>query len=184
VSVATTFTLPAQPAGGTSHFAPLGGDGFSSPFGVYTIIDAITTGDAGGGHMRVDCVLDERYCSVVSFIAIDVLQATPANATYRQVIFGAGNNPGVPNVSQGGELQHFDAAAGLPGVAGLWVPPGLVLGGTGLGATIRNQVDNVLDDDVRMNALIYLFDITVRQRRPMGPLLWNQGSGSSMLGNV
>jgi len=61
-------------------------------------------------------------------------------------------------------------------IAGTFVPKPTILPGAGALPFINVAMVNVDSDVLSVDALIYLFNIDVRQKTPMGPLLWAAGS--------
>jgi len=155
-------------------YIPLGGDGYTAPIAAYGINGMDTTGDASGGLVTQVVEMDNRYCSLVSYVTTAVQQATPADAETRQLIntvSGRGN----PQLNFSADLVAL-AAAFTTEINNTWNPPAVILpGGSDVG---RIQVGwvNVDTDSYFLHALIYLFDIRVRELTPMGPLLWARGS--------
>lgn len=178
MSVAEDWTLPAQPTIGTVNYVPLGGDGFQAPFAAYNVMGAAIVGDAGGGSARVTCRMDDRFCSLVAFFTGQNAQDTPADGEFR--FFLAADQ--IPQQVNQGDLTALAAGVDSHSLAHTMVPTPIVLPGgsrgPGVGADPRIDVRflNALADVVSMDALIYLFNIRVREVMPMGPLLWARGA--------
>jgi len=75
-----------------------------------------------------------------------------------------------------GDVSAVAAALGDPTVAKTWNPTPTILGGGAIIPTITVRGKNVDSDVYLCSMLIYLFDIAVRERTPMGPLLWARGA--------
>jgi len=172
ISISETLVLPAQPAIGATTYIPLGGDGYSAPFAAYSVQGFEMDGDVSSGVVSQIITTDERFCSLVSYVAGSINQATPANADFRQTISSPRQ---VPLMNNAGVVTALDAAFTAECNV-MWNPPAVILpGATDIG-TIVNIWENVLDDTFRMHCLIYLFNIRVRELTPMGPLLFARGS--------
>ncbi len=157
MSVAITTILPAVPAIGNVRYVPLGGDGLTAPFAQYTIVEAEVVGDASSGSARITFEMDERYCSLISYMSCEVVQGTPADATYRFFVAAtaAAQAGSVPTAIDTGTQSNIGALGSL---THLWVPPGQILPGGG-GSRFAAEWVNVLADRYRLSAVVYLFDI-------------------------
>lgn len=176
MSVAETLTLPNQPATGIVHRIPLGGNGFNAPHAAYVVDNFALVGDAGGGNINQTINMDERFCSLVAFVNIALSQATPADAGWHIAL---DSNVALGPVAPQTENLALTAIANdisTVHISHVWVPVPYVLPGAGGGGSISSQVLNNLNDTMRLTALIYLFDVNVRQVTPMGPLLWARGA--------
>lgn len=173
-SVTENWTLPEQPTIGTVTRVPLGGDGFSAPSHAYSIFDASIVGDASGGNMRLSCTMDNRSCSLVSYMCGQDEQVASANASVRMLVTG-GN---VPEQSDQAVVTAISALADVRTIARTFSPVPIVLpgGSFNINPRIIFRMVNVLDDEYFLNAWIFCFDIRVRELTPMGPLLWARGS--------
>jgi len=162
VAVTETVTLPDQPpAGGQTHRTPLGGDGFRAPMAAYIVDNMLATGDAGGGPIVCQVNMDERFCSLVAYLTVSMTQASQTDIDLRF------------------RVQHRRAeATGISPaqISEVWVPVPVIIPGGGAGGLITAGALNVDTDLFRLSALIYLFNINVRQVMPMGPLLWARGA--------
>ncbi len=174
MTVVDTLTLPDQPTTGSTNYIPLGGDGYSAPIAAYSVAGFQTAGDASAGLLQQAIVCDARYCSLVSWVTGSIQQATPADADFRFNLSSLSNRS-VPLMTHAGATVAI-AAAFTVEINELWVPSPVVLpGGTDIGTIALNRV-NVDGDVYNAHAMIYLFDIRVRELTPMGPLLWARGS--------
>lgn len=175
MSVDTAVTLPAQPSAGAVTFLPLGGDGYTAPFAAYSVNGFADTGDASGTFLRLTVNMDARFCSLVAFINGQIEQGVAADAAMRLTVTGGGS----PEQVDQGIVTAVPTAVVLSNVAQQWSPVPFVLpGGTpgGTSPRIFVRVANVDGDVVKLDALIYLFNIRVRETTPMGPLLWARGA--------
>jgi len=175
MAVSSAVALPNQPTSGKVHIVPLGGDGFVAPHSMYTISDHAVTGDGTGGAATLDITLDDRHCSLVGFVQMRVAQATPAAADMRLLVFSLDDNFSPAQIFQQ-SVDNVAATVNSSTVAFTWAPvPFLFGGGPGVG-TIRSNMTNVDTDVYRLSAIVYQFDIRVRETTAMGPLLWARGS--------
>jgi len=162
VAVAETVLLPAQPTlGQGSLFTPFGGDGRSSPLGIYDV-DARIVGDASGGNAVITIGFDPRYTSLVGWAQPGVIADTAAGEFVIQV---QNSVTGLPNARAIGTLPGVAEAFTAINSAYLWFPPPLYLPGDGrLIATFAN-VDATETYDLACQ--IYVFDRDVRQLTAM-----------------
>ncbi len=172
VAVTETVVLPAQPAAGTVEFVPLGGDGLSAPRAAYAVKGFLLTGDVSGGQIQTQVTMDDRYTSIVSYVSFNMSQATSADVDFNIAISGART----PQMTDSGVAVAISSTIDAVEVRHTWLPPPQLLpGGTEI-AFVRTKVLNVDSDVLRSEMWIYLFNIDVRQKTPMGPLLWARGS--------
>lgn len=173
MSVSTTLTLPAQPTtAGTVSVIPLGGDGFSAPHSAYSLRSQRLDHDASGGTAAITCVLDARYVSLVSFVNLFIDQASASDEIVRIELEGAGTPIIRDNFTLTANPTTVDAG-------NIWYPPTWVLPGADRVCLIRFTADNVDGNDSFMSALIYNFDIRVREVTNVGFLGWARGPVSS-----
>ncbi len=174
IAVVETLVLPAQPATGSVNYIPLGGDGFSAPNGAYAVNNFSLTGDATGGLLTFNVTMDNRYCSLVSYATGLIGQVTPTDAEFRTILRSLTGNA-VPEIVHAG-IREALVAAFVVEVNELWsVPPVILPGGPDVGQLSWNWV-NADGDSFSLDALIYVFNIRVREMTPMGPLLWAKGA--------
>ena len=176
MAVAQTITLPAQPADGAVQYVPLGGDGFRAPFAAYSVINMEVDHDASGGACSQTIQMDMRYVSLVSFIRSGVDQGTPADADFRHNIVGSS----VPEQARNGAAVAISGTVAGQTVTDQWDPTPVLLPGAISDVSNLPRVStkwlNVNGDTSKCNAVIYLFNIRVRELTPMGPLLWARGA--------
>ncbi len=178
MSVAEILTLPAQPVTGATHRTPLGGDGYKAPMAAYIVDNFTLVGDATGGSPGISFTvnMDERFCALVAYAVLSVSQASGTALGLRfRIDTGQGSSPVAP------QLQNI-AAAAIAGTANsatineTWNPIPLIIPGDGAQGLLQMTTTNIDTDTYRFSALIYLFNVNVRQVMPMGPLLWARGS--------
>lgn len=85
MAITETVLLPAQPAAGNVRAVPLGGDGMVSPFQV-TEVRVDQTGDASGGNIICNVVMDPAYISVVASMQHGVVNPGAAFTSRMDVI--------------------------------------------------------------------------------------------------
>lgn len=175
MSVAESIVLPAQPTTGQVTRIPMGGDGQFAPFAAYALQGFSLTGDAGGGNVAHTVTMDSRFCSLVTYVTLTNAQASSADADFRFTMAGLGGNE-VPLIAEGGLSVAIAAGVSSSTINELWRPPPVVLpGGPDVGF-VAARMANVLADVVQLFMMVYLFDIDVRTKTPMGPLLWARGA--------
>lgn len=151
----------------------MGGDGFLAPIAAYSVQGHQVTGAVGGGVAALTIEMDNRYCSLVSWLTLTNVQVAAADADFRFTMFGTGTED-VPLIAQGGLATSIGFTT--PSINELWRPPPVVLpGGPGVGQIVARML-NVDADVYQIACMIYIFDIDVRTKTPMGPLLWARGS--------
>ncbi len=168
VSVAVAIAVP----GTDVTFVPLGGDGYSAPFGL-NLIDSDLAGDVSGGSATFTVTLDARYCASVTLIGMAVAGAT-TDQDYR-INFAA--NPAGTSLRHGVTGTMLGVAVSTEGTAGFWVPPATVLPPS---TVFSVRFINVDGDDFRLSAEILLWNIRVRELSPWPYLMGAQGSGGQV----
>jgi len=171
VAIAEALTLPNQPGVGEVTYITLGGDGYVAPFAAYAIDNWTVTADASGGLAVYTMTMDRRFVALISYICFQGLQGVVADVGLRYIIRG---NPGAPTIARALLLDSLPATAVVVSLNDVYVPPPVLLPG-GQTATIVAQTDNVDGDTYFLSALVYLFNIDVRQKASTGPLLWSRG---------
>jgi len=172
VSVTVALTLPAQPAVGTVKYIPLGGDGYSAPFAAYALKGVRVSGDASSGFMSIEVTMDPRFCSLVSFITGQISQATSADADVELAIIGQE----YPTVVFSDAVTAIASLISGTEIAHTFNPAPMVLPGGGQAPLIRCRYLNVNGDFGFIEMMIFLFNISVREKTAMGPLLFSRGS--------
>lgn len=177
VAVSSTVTFPAQPAIGLLSFIPLGGDGYSAPFGAYSLLGHRVVGAAGGGTMVLRANMDPRYTSLISYITGIDSQVASADADVRLLV--TADDSRVPPAIFSDLITGTDAVMSTNTIVKTWNPPALILPGGNSIANARFEMVNVDSDVYVMHLLVYLFNIRVRELTPQGMLLWARGSGAT-----
>jgi len=167
VAVLQQVILPAQPTNGTVEYVPLGGDGYTAPHGAYLVKSMELAGDASAGKAQNAVIMDARFCSLLSYATLQIVQATPADADFRMV-FGT-------SIDQGAETATATTLSTVT-VSRTWRPVPLIQPGGGAAPTLFILAENVNGDDYFLDALIYVFNIRAREIGPLGYLLWAQGA--------
>ncbi len=172
MSVSATLQLPSQPTLGELTYTPLGGDGLLAPFAAHVVNGFRVVGDASGGNATLEVLLDTRFCHIVAFVATQITQATSADADVR---YSSGSSDRAATQVHGIVVPALSALINAATIANTWNPAPQVL--SGLDApNIRLGFVNVDTDTYFLEALIYLFRLDVREKTPMGPLLWARGA--------
>lgn len=171
MTISEGLTLPTQPSSGKVDYVPLGGDGYSSPFAAYSIIDWSQTGDSGGGAMQFKIHADPRYSAVLSYMDIRIAQVSSADADVYWNFWGQKGH----NVHLTTTLTATAAVVNANTIAGYIQPPALLYPGGAGGWNFYTFLKNVENDVYYLNCLIYLFDIESRHQIPIEYLLRARG---------
>jgi len=174
VAIAENLTLPAQPATGSVTYVTLGGDGYMAPFAAYSVSDWQVTADASGGRATYTLTMDDRFVGLMSYASFTGIQGSTLDVGCRWRLRGT---PGAPPVFRALTIDAITTNAVGAQLNDLFVPQPVLLPG-GQPATLLFETDNVNGDSYFISTLIYLFNIDVRQKTPMGPLLWARGASS------
>lgn len=137
----------------------------------YSIKAFNVSGAVGGGAASIQITMDNRFCSLISYAAIQIAQGTAADAGLRWLINGDTiasivDTPTANSVPSG--VTSFE-------VGNLFQPPPVILPGSE-NTALTVFAANVDGDEYFLDAFIFLFDIRARELTPMGPLLWARGS--------
>ena len=132
------------------------------------------TGDVSGGNAALQIQMDPRYCALVAWLSFADVQVSSADADVRFALFGSLGR--IPIQIDSGLVVATSATVSSSTLERTWAPQPFMLPGDGGGAAAIVQAVNVDADVYTMSAMIYLFDIRVRELTPMGPLLWARGS--------
>lgn len=176
MAVTETLALPNQPTQGRVHRVSLGGDGYTAPHAAYVVDNMILTGDVSGGALSHIITMDERFCSLVAYVNILSSQVASADADWVVGLDSNIANGAIAPQLEGRVIAATSATVSSVTLASIFTPVPVVLPGAGAGAQINSNVLNVENDGVRISALIYLFNVRVREVTPMGPLLWARGA--------
>ncbi len=176
MALTDSWTPPAQPGIGTLTYVPLGGDGFTAPQAAYAINSYEIVGDASGGKVSMTIEMDKRFVSLVSFVSLSVLQATSADIDYRLVVGSSSGTDQVASHQESGPIVAISSTVSNAEINKTMPIMPMMLPGAGQSGKILMELKNVDTDRFRVSALIYLFNIRVRELTAMGPLLWSRGA--------
>lgn len=174
ISVIETVTLPAQPTNGAVDYIPLGGNGYSAPHAAYSVVGMTVTGDAGGGSAGLDVTMDDRYCSLITYITFNIAQGTSADADFRLTMSSIAGR--IPLVAEAGLQLAVVSDVSSQEVSHTWNPTPVILPGGGQVCRANGRWVNTLADVYSFHLMAYLFAIDVREKTAMGPLLWARGA--------
>lgn len=168
--------MPGQPTTGDLQYIPLGGDGFTAPIAAYNIVGFSVTGAVGGGSMTLTATMDDRFVSLISYVSIGDAQVSSADADVS--IFLSAGNLGMPPQALAENVTAIaaDASQGGGTIRRTWSPQPVLLAGGRRAGVLTFKMVNVDADVYTLSALIYLFNLRVRETTPMGPLLWSRGA--------
>jgi len=152
-------------------YVTLGGNGYNAPFAAYAINSWQIEADASGGLAVYTLTMDRRFVALVSYISFLGIQTVPADVGLRTVLR---SDPGAPTVSRALLLDSLPTTSAVASLNDVYTPVPVLLPG-GQVATVTVETDNVDTDDYFLSALIYLFNIDVRQKSPTGPIFWARG---------
>ncbi len=118
--------------------------------------------------------MDPRYCSLVQYATGLNTQVASADADVRFTLSaGLGR---LPQVVLQELVVATSATVSTITIGRTWNPVPVILPGGGVSPSLTLRMLNILNDVVDLSAMIYLFDIRVRETTPMGPLLWARGA--------
>lgn len=140
----------------------------------YSLVNMLQNADASLGFWTFLVTMDPRYCSLVSYVTAELDQDTAADADIGLAIDDISVR--TPPQFLQGPVSSVSALLGDPSVAVTWSPVPTILGGGSLRPQLTVRGANVDGDVYRISMLVYLFDIDVRTKTPMGPLLWARGA--------
>ncbi|GAG08326.1 unnamed protein product [marine sediment metagenome] len=152
MSVTSTVTLPAQPADGLMRNTPLGGNGYRSPFNqVYCRVNL--AGDATGGDVEINIILDDVYLSLVNVMQAWVSGATADVPCRMQLI-----KDGPEFFQYQGEIPHSAAGSGSAFLNNrVWSPPPLLLNHSQAG-NVHLLCPNTDGDQFTLGVWLYQFN--------------------------
>lgn len=165
MSISVTQVLPNSPTLGVLTYIPLGGDGFTSPHAAWEVNTQLV-GDASGGQLSISIEMDDRFVSLVPWVGIAATQVAAADV---EALLNVGE------MAQRFDLLSVDPSGGSAQIAELFRPPPALLPGNSV-QTLRLRVANITNDLWRLKSYILLFNIDVRTKFPLGPLLFASGS--------
>ena len=172
MSVNETFALPAQPpAGGSVTYAPLGGNGYTSPHACYLLNQLNVTGDASGGFAEMNVDLDDRYQNLVSVAACEVTAAAAAVACRLTVGVGAGSSIIGLTVESPGTTPAVDTVS-----RATWSPPPLFNA-----FHLKARWPNANGSTFLLSGVVYLFDKRASETTPLSVLLQSLPRGQVLI---
>lgn len=168
MAVDDTFTLPDQPATGSTRYIPLGGDGWSNPHSMYEITVSLI-GDATGGQNVILVNMDGRWeCTVI--VADGVISANLSRTLVFEIRANGGAfSRGIIDTKQGG--------AGIGVASSQYSPPPLF---DVQSIALRGQ--NIDMETNILNVWIYNFRKGAKNRVPMNSLLASIPRASAIAG--
>jgi len=168
VSVAIVFVLPDAPPVGTLKYVPLGGNGYTSPHGMYVVKGLAIAGDATGGTTKMSIILDDRFCSMVGYASVVSANTASDPGSVRWVITSS-------DVAQQFRVVEVPESAVAGPISDTWLPPATILpGGPGVASL---TVDLVNEDTLisQLYAQIFVYNINARERVPFELLVSARG---------
>jgi len=144
----------------------------TAPFAATIVRGMAQTMDASGGNANLVVNLDPRFCSLISFVTVQLQQATSADADVVMEIAGAT----IPTIIDSRVVVAVASLVSTQEIAVTFAPPPIVIPGGGEAPGLKVTALNVTNDVIFLDAQIYLFNIRVRELMPMGPLLWARGA--------
>lgn len=170
MAVASTLSLPNAAAA----FLPLAGDGLAAPLAAYEFSQALS-GDGSAGAASHTVTLDSRYCSTVTYMAMEV-NGTNSDVQFRATIDNVGPSIG-PRIALTGTLVGVASTVSSIGACGYWAPPSLILPPA---ARITWSCPNVDADVFTFSFECLLWDINVRNKSPYPYLVAAVSSGGAV----
>ncbi len=170
MSVASAFTLPAQPALGLVTLSPLGGDGNQAPKSRFEVFNFRVAGDASAGTYSLTITLDPVYESLMMQLAVSHTAAADSEVAFQIV---SRNAAGVA-------LQALDChtlAELGPGarVRALWCPPPLI-NATEVSVT---GINVGVAEVYQLNVTVLNFNKRASERTPLNILYASLPRGTS-----
>lgn len=166
MSITVDQSLPDAPVAGNLIYVPLGGDGLSAPHAAWQV-NTHAIADDSGGVLTINCTMDDRFVSLVPWVLMEATQTTPADV---EALLNIGH------LAQRFDLLSIaDATAGGANHATVFKPPPLLLPG-GTSQVLKFRTANVDNTTWKLKSYILLFRIDVREKYPLGPLLFASGS--------
>lgn len=167
--------LPAQPtSGGVVNYVPLGGDGFLAPHAAYAVSGFKLAGTNTGGAAKFTLEMDPRFVSLMSYVTLGIQQDVAADAEIAMVLNSGDGH--VPHQRFQASVVAIASDVSTPQVSATWGPNPFLMPGGAKGSQLTVSMLNVDAFDYFLSCWILLFDINVREKSPMGPLLWARGS--------
>jgi hypothetical protein len=168
MAIADSFTLPGQPALGSSVYTPLGGNGFSAPHSMYDITFQIV-GDATGGNIVLAVVYDSRFTGMINWVCVTANSAAGDLGCVNVISTAEPSGQGFQDAAP--MLQ----ASGLAlGTTKLWQPPPVAFTSTPtFDPTITTTFANSNLKEFNLTMQIYNFAKRAREKTPMYQLAAN-----------
>ena len=170
MAVVTNVQFPAQPTVGHYVMTPLGGDGFEHPHSFATF-NVDSASDASGGVNQIQLQMDRTYASIVAYITIQVNAMTAASPLLVQVL-GGRVTPSGENI----EMQRFVSTitplsvGGTNRSGGIFCPAPQImvpLEDIPQRPRISAEIDNVNGETLRVNGIIYQYDLKAKFTVPL-----------------
>ena len=143
----------------------------------YSISSHSVTGAVGGGTSILRINMDPRFCALIAWATYGVTQGTPADLEVRAIIGSLGSE--IPRLVRQGDITAVAAQVSTQTILTQWEPTPAILPGGPIVPFVQFTSVNVDGDVYNMDAYIYLFNIRVREKTSMGPLLWARGGATS-----
>lgn len=164
MAIATTLTLPNQPADGSVVYVPLGGDGWRSPMSSYSVTIRVT-GDASGGTNQITVSPDPQFVAIVSYVQV----ASPDSPNDPED-FLVSLNSGQETAQTGMQIPSVLPAGNNTNTA-IWTPPLTLLDPPRGDPSIVAAMQNINTIDLELSFRLYNFRKGVAQRTPLGRLV-------------
>lgn len=162
MAVTSESTLPAQPVAGTSVYRPLGGNGWTAPHAMYSVLSQLS-GDVSGGTSAITLNLDARFMNIVSLIQYLYTGSTSTREVELQIVSdrptGARHR-----VRANGTMLFLDALNDQGLIS--WNPP-LLVDAEAIIGTMQN-VDGTV---ANLQPIIYCFQKRALEEVPLNVLL-------------
>lgn len=171
ISVSSTHVLPDTTE---AQYIPLGGDGFAAPHFCWAVGPIFLAGDASGGNAEISVTMDDRYCSLITYMNHGL--AGPTNTEILQVVQSADGSNRIPLIGFTGNLIARNSVLGSTNSLLDYIPPPTILPGGDQVAVSRTIFVNDAAMTFQVSMNIFCFDIRARELTPMAGLLWSKGS--------
>jgi len=168
VSVVIAMVLPVSSQVGTLKYVPLGGNGYTSPHGMYVVKGLAITGDSGGGTAKMSIILDDRFCSMVGYASVVSANTASDPGSVRWVITSS-------DVAQQFRAVEVPESAVDGPISDTWLPPATILPG---GPGVASLAVSLVNEDglvSQLYAQIFVYNIHARERVPFELLVAARG---------
>ncbi len=173
MSVSDTFTLPDNPPTGLLSYVPLGGDGYTDPFAMYALRNFLVIGDATGGASTLTVVMDDRFCSMVSYASV-IASGVNVNPTTVRWGLGSAVAGQTPQMFRQRVLDLGSILVSPSRLTDTWLPPAFLLPGADF-SSLSCAVPNEDTDVQQIFCAIFLYNINARQKVPYSHLVQARG---------